>query len=101
VQVGWLRYAVGTRRLGWRHAPDAVDQHRSPLHLHGCRRVAHLLRCARAASRWSAHWTHRRPRGHEVRRLAAAERGVRQAVRYRNAQLAAMARPEWMTRYHG
>ena len=26
--------------------------------------------------------------GHEVRRLAAAERGVRQAVRYRDAQLA-------------
>src|SRR6266849_3932758 len=32
---------------------------------------------------------HRRRRGHEVRRLAAAERGVRQAVRYRYAQLAA------------
>src|SRR5205814_2866343 len=33
VQVGWLRYAVGTRSRWWRHTPDAVDQHRSPLHL--------------------------------------------------------------------
>ena len=28
------------------------------------------------------HRTHRRPRGHEVRPLAAASRGVRQAIRY-------------------
>ena len=30
------RYPVGTRSLWWRHAPDAVAQHRSPLHRHGC-----------------------------------------------------------------
>ncbi len=38
--------AVGTRSLCWRHAPDAVAQHRSPLHLVGRRRLAHLLRRA-------------------------------------------------------
>ena len=31
------RYPVGTRSLWWRHAPDAVAQHRSPLHLDGRR----------------------------------------------------------------
>jgi len=36
--------AVGTRSLGWRHAPDAVDQHRSPLHRDGRCGVAHLFR---------------------------------------------------------
>src|ERR1700741_3461167 len=86
--MGRLRYEVGTRILGWRDTPDAVDQHRSPLHLNGRGGLAHLLRCAGAASGPSAPWTHRRPRSDEVRRLAAAERGVRQAVRYRNAQLA-------------
>src|SRR6266567_1995892 len=35
VQLGWLRYAVGTRSPWWRHALDPVDQHRSPLHLDG------------------------------------------------------------------
>ena len=35
------RYAVGTRSLWWRHAPDAVAQNRSPLHLNGRCRVAH------------------------------------------------------------
>src|SRR6266478_6704187 len=30
VQLGWLRYAVATRSLWSWHAPDAVDQHRSP-----------------------------------------------------------------------
>jgi uncharacterized protein YndB with AHSA1/START domain len=74
-------YPVGTRSLWWRHAPDAVDQHRSPLHLNGRRRVAHLLRCSGSPSQRNSDWTHRRARGHEVR-LAAAERRVRQAVRY-------------------
>src|SRR4029077_14734689 len=41
-----------------------------------------------------ADWTHRRPRGHEVRRLAAAERGVRQAGRYRDARLAVSERED-------
>src|SRR5215218_5416560 len=31
VQLGWLRYAVGTGSRWWRHAPDAVDQYRSRL----------------------------------------------------------------------
>src|SRR5439155_3260696 len=43
--------------------------------------VAHLSRCAGSPSRRSTHWTHRRPRGDEVRRLAATERRVREAVR--------------------
>src|SRR4029077_18845970 len=41
-----------------------------------------------------ADWTHRRPRGHEVRCLAAAERGVRQAVRYRDARRAVSERED-------
>ena len=44
-------------------------------------RLAHLLRCSGSPSQRNSHWTHRRPRRHEVRRLAATERGVRQAVR--------------------
>src|SRR4029453_14913860 len=95
--MGWLRYAVGTRSLWWRHPPDAVDQHRSPLHLDGCCRVAHLLRCSGSPSQRNPHRPYRWSRGNEVRRLAAAERGVRQAVRYRNAQLAAQ-RPETLKR---
>ena len=73
---------VGTRSLWWRHAPDAVARHRSPLHLNGCCRVAHLFRCSGSPSQRNSDWTHGWPRGHEVRRLAAIERGVRQAVRY-------------------
>src|SRR5689334_24403909 len=46
--------------------------------------MAHLPRRARSASRRSAHWTHRRPRRHEVRRLAAIERRVRQTVQRRD-----------------
>ena len=44
VYMGWQRYAVGTRKPWWRDAPDAMDQHRSPLHLNGCCGVAHLFR---------------------------------------------------------
>jgi len=76
------RYPVGTRSLWWRHTPDAVAHHQSPLHLNGCCRMAHCFRCSESASGRSAHCTHGRRRGHEVRRLAAVERGVRQAVRY-------------------
>ena len=61
VQLGWQRYPVGTRSLWRRHAPDAVAQHRSPLHLDGCCRVAHLLRCAGSPSRRNSHRPHRRP----------------------------------------
>ena len=39
------------------------------------------------SARRSAHWTHGRPRRDEVRRLAAIERRVRQAVRRRDSQL--------------
>src|SRR5882724_3381742 len=56
----------------WRHAPDAVAQHRSRLHLHGCRRVAHLFRCSRSPSHRKSHRPHRRRPGHEVR-LASAQ----------------------------
>src|SRR5438034_4294555 len=80
VQLGWLRYAVGARSLCWRHAPDAVDQHRSPLHLNGCCRVAHLFRCSGSPSQRNSHRPHRCWRGHEVRRLAATEHRVRKAV---------------------
>ena len=66
--MGWLRYAVGTRSLRWRHAPHAVDQHRSPLHLHGRCRVAHLFRCSGSPSRRNSHRPHRRRRRDEVRR---------------------------------
>src|SRR5271169_4754311 len=76
---------MGTRSLWWRHAPDAVDQHRSPLHLHGCCRVAHLFRCLGSPSQRNSPRPHRWWRGHEVR-LAAIERRVRQAIRYRSSQ---------------
>ena len=65
----------------WRHAPDAVAQNRSPLHLHGRCRVAHCFRCSGSPSQRNSHRPHRRRRGHEVRRLAAIERRVRKAVR--------------------
>jgi hypothetical protein len=58
VQVGWLRYAVGARRLWCRYAPDAVDQHRSPLHRNGRCRVAHLFRCSGSPSQRNSHRPH-------------------------------------------
>ena len=63
------------------HAPDAVDQDRSPLRLHGCCWVAHFFRCSGSPSQRNSHRPHRWCRCHEVRRLAAAECGVRPAVR--------------------
>src|SRR5262245_50779228 len=81
LQLGRERDAVGARTRGQRDAADAVDQHRSPLHLDGGRRVAHLLRRARSPARPASHRAHRRSRGHEVRRLAAAKRRVRPAIR--------------------
>jgi len=47
--------------FGGRHAPDAVDQHRSPLHRNGRCRVAHLFRCTGSASGRSTHRPNRRP----------------------------------------
>ena len=67
-------FGGGTRLTLW-------TQHRSPLHLDGCCRVAHLFRCSGSPSQRNSHRPHRRPRGDEVRRLAAIERRVRQAVR--------------------
>ena len=87
IQVGWLRYAMGTRSRRWRHAPDAVDQHRSPLHRNGCCRVAHLPRCAGSPSQRNTDRPHRWSRRDEVRRLAAAEHRVREAVRRRDARV--------------
>ena len=53
-----LEYNWGGGDLRWeleaarqRHAPHALAQHRSPLHLVGRRRLAHLLRCARPVPR--------------------------------------------------
>ena len=52
-----LEYNWGGNDIRWeleaarrRHAPDAVAQHRSPLHLDGRCRVAHLLRCSGSPS---------------------------------------------------
>ena len=78
--------------LGRRHAPEAVDQYRPPLHRHGCSWVAHLFRCAGSLAQWNSHRTHRRPQGHELRRLAALERRVHQAVRRASARLVAQGR---------
>jgi hypothetical protein len=92
VQLAWQRYPVGTRSLWWRHAPDAVAQHRSPLHLNGCCRVAHLFRCSGSPSQRNCHRPHRWWRGGEVR-LASAQLGVRPAIRYRSSELATQSRP--------
>ena len=48
----------------------------------GAAGLAHLFRCARSPAERNSHRTHRWPRRHQVRRLAAAARGVRQAVRH-------------------
>ena len=50
VQLGRQRPPVGARAARQRHAPHAVAQHRSPLHLVGRRGLAHLLRRAGSAS---------------------------------------------------
>ncbi len=81
-----------TRSLWWRHAPDAVARHRSPLHLNGCCRVAHLFRCSGSPSQRNSHRPHRCWRGDEVR-LASAQFGVRPAIRYRSSELATQSRP--------
>ena len=65
--AGVRRYPVGTRTLWWRHAPDAVAQHRSPLHLVGRGRLAHLFRCSGSPSQRNSHRPHRRWRCDEVR----------------------------------
>src|SRR2546427_3725314 len=80
VQLGWLRYAWGTRSPSRRPSPDAVDQHRSPLHLDGRCRVAHLFRCSGSPAQRNSRRAHRWSRGDEVWRLAAIERRVRKAV---------------------
>src|SRR5262249_36704348 len=48
---------------------------------------AHLLRRARSLSRRRSHWTHRWDGDDEVRRLAAADRRILEAVRHRPANL--------------
>src|SRR5207248_2921167 len=89
---------MGTRSFWWRHAADTVAQDRSTVHLVGRGGLAHLLRCAGPVSRWSADWTHRWRGSHEVQRLAAIDRGVREAVRYRNIQVAASSGSKIVTR---
>src|SRR5438132_9837269 len=86
---GGTGHPLGTGAAGRRrHPAHALAQHRPWIHIDGRCGLAHLLRCAGAASRRSAHWTHRRRRGHEVRRLAAIERRVRKAARRRDPRLA-------------
>src|SRR4029077_18646843 len=77
---------MGTRSLWWRHAPDAVALHRSPVHLMGRRGLAHCLRYSGSAARGKSDRPHRRRRRHEVRGLEAAGRRIRQAVWRRNAE---------------
>lgn len=67
---------------GGPHAADAVAQNRSPFHLDGRGRVAHLARRSGSPPQWNSHRPHRWRGRDEVRRLAALERRVRQAVRY-------------------
>ena len=84
-----LEFNWGTQDIRWqleplgrhRHSAHAVAQHWPSVHRDGRCRLAHLLRRARSASRRPTHWTHGRPRRHEVRRLAAVERRIRKAVR--------------------
>ena len=79
---GGTGHPLGTGAAGRRrHSAHALAQHPPWIHIDGRCGLAHLLRRAGAASRRSAHWTDRRRRGHEVRRLAAIERRVRKAVR--------------------
>src|SRR4029450_12769371 len=66
----------------------ALAQHQSRLHRLGRRGLAPLLRRAGSASRGTAHRAHRRRRRGEVRRLAAIDRRVREAVRRRVPELA-------------
>ena len=91
------RICGGNSKPWWRHAPDAVAQHRSPLHLDGCCRLAHLPRCSGSPARRNSHRPHRWSRRDEVRRLAATERRVRKAVRRRDDRLADQ-RPETLNR---
>jgi hypothetical protein len=55
----------------------------------GCCRVADVFRCSGSPSQRNSDRPHCLWRGDEAPQLAAAERGVRRAVRCRNAQLAA------------
>ena len=74
--IRWELEAVGggTRLTLWHN----IDRRFISM---GRRRVAHLFRCSGSPSQRNSHRTHCRPRGDEVRRLAAIERRVRKAVR--------------------
>src|SRR5260370_34692 len=75
---------------GYARTSSVLRLSRPPTHpVDGRGRLAYLARRAGAGSRGSAHWTHRRPRGQEVRRLAAIERRVRKAVRAQRRELRA------------
>src|SRR5215469_5440288 len=60
--------------------------------------MAHLPRCFGSPSRRNSHRPHGRPRRHKVRRLAATARGIRPAVRSRNAKVAAKASTKLVNR---
>src|SRR5262245_34566323 len=76
-------------RTAWkrRHASHALAQHRPWLHLDGCCGLAHLLRCAGSPPRRRPDWTHGWHGNHEVRRLAAADCRVLEAVRHRSPDI--------------
>ena len=82
---GGRRHALGAGAAGrQRHAAHALVEHQSRVDLGGRGGLAHLLRRAGSAARGRAAGTHGRPRAHEVRRLAAIERRLREAVRRRD-----------------
>jgi len=79
--------AVGTMKLTWVGTPTPletrVSRADSPkvLEYNEIRWELEALGGGTRLTLWhSIDWTHRRRRGHEVRRLGAIERGVRQAV---------------------
>ena len=90
--LGVQRHALGAGSLGRRHAADAVAESRSPFYFLGRRGLAHLFRRPGPAAGGGADRAHRRLGGDEVRRLAAAKRGICDAVRRRGTELAAKRR---------
>jgi hypothetical protein len=81
-RINWMVLRKPTVSLGPRRT-NIDGRHRRR-----CCLIAHLFRSAGPASRGAAHRAHCGARGDEIR-LAAAERGVRQAVRRGDACVAA------------
>src|SRR6185503_19249071 len=82
VQLGWPGHPLATGTPGRRrHPAHALAQHQPQFHFDGRGGLAHLLRCDGSSPRRRSHWTTRRRRCVDVRRLATVERGVRGTVR--------------------